>query len=397
MGSQLREGAQVSAALRILQIVQKPQRRGAEIFALQLSEQLRLMGHEVKTAYLYPHEGENPLPLARNDEVLGGREHHCFEKIPGVHPLLLRRLRRVIADWQPDVVQVNGGRTLKYGAAATVGFRTRPWVLIYRSIGQPHRWLRGPLHRGVYARLVIPRVHGIVGLSSTALRALGDVYHLTMPTAGIPCGVDPASLSLSASRALVCRWAETPPEAHVVLYVGALSQEKRVDRLLRIVETATRKVPNLFLWIVGDGPERAALEQQVRTSSLGHCVRFMGVQNEVANYMSAADLVVLTSDTEGMPGVVLEAGLLQRTVVTTRVGGVSECVLNGRTGILIERNDEAAFAEAIIQLLQQPERRQRLGYAAREWVEENFALPRIAEEFDAFYKDVLSPSGLSTS
>ncbi len=390
MGSQLREGAHVSAALRILQIVQKPQRRGAEIFALQLSERLRLIGHEVRTAYLYTHAGENPLPLATNDSVLGGREHHHFEKIPGVHPILLRRLKGVIADWQPDIVQVNGGRTLKYGAAAAFGSQSHPWVLIYRNIGQPRRWVRGWLHHRLYSWLVMPQVHGVVGVSSSTLKALNELYNLTVPTAQIPCAVDPHSLVTSSSPTVVRRQAQTPPEARVVLYVGCLSPEKRVDRLLRIIETARRTIPNLYLWIVGEGPNRAALEMQVQALSLGECVRFMGVQHQVSNYMGAADLIALTSDTEGMPAVVLEAGLLQRAVVTTRVGGLSECVLDGRTGILIERNDEMAFAQAIIQLLQQPEHLQGLGNAARKWIEQNFVIARIAEQYEAFYRDVLS-------
>src|SRR4029079_872302 len=100
----------------------------------------------------------------------------------------------------------------------------------------------------------------------------------------------------------------------------------------------------LHLWIVGGGPLRETLERQVHTSLLASSTRFLGVQHQVANYMNAADIVALTSATEGMPAVLLEAGALGLPVVTTRVGGVAECVLDGKTGILVQPSDEAGFA-----------------------------------------------------
>jgi glycosyltransferase involved in cell wall biosynthesis len=239
-------------------------------------------------------------------------------------------------------------------------------------------------------------VHGVVSVSSSTLETLNELYDLAIPTTRIPCAVDPDSLVPSSPRAVIRRKADTPLEARVVLYVGSLSVEKRVDRLIRIVTTARRTIPNLYLWIVGEGPKRAALEMQVKASSLEPCVRFMGVQNEVSNYMSAADLVALTSDTEGMPAVVLEAGLLERPVVTTRVGGLNECILDGRTGMLIERHDEAGFSQSIVDLLQRPDRLQGFGRAAKQWIEQNFVIARVAEQYETFYQRVLSDASAVT-
>jgi len=374
--------------VRILQVVQKPQRRGAEVFALQLSRELRSAGHDVRTAYLYPHEGENALPLAEGDTVLGGREHHRFEKLPGIDPLLLWRLRRVIDETRPDVVQVNGGRTVKYGAAAASLRRRRSWVLIYRNIGHPRDWMHGWRHT-VYSRLVMPRLDGVVGVSDTTLHAVEDLYRLSVPTTRIPRAVDSEGFVPTIAREVIRRQSETPLTAPVIVWVGSLTSEKRVDRLFRVAEVVKRTVPDLHVWIVGEGPLRRTLDVQLRASSLAPSVRFLGVQNEVANYMSAGDVVALTSDTEGMPGVLLEAGLLSLPVVATRVGGVSECVLDGETGILVDRNDEGGLASALRDLLLQPERRRQLGRAARPWIEHNFTMSRVAEQYAAFYRRAL--------
>jgi glycosyltransferase involved in cell wall biosynthesis len=163
-----------------------------------------------------------------------------------------------------------------------------------------------------------------------------------------------------------------------------------VDRLLRVVSLAKRHIPDLHLWIVGEGPARTALEHQVRELRLDDSVRFMGTRSDVASYLNAADIVALTSDTEGMPGVVLEAGFLGRTVVSTRVGGVSECVLNGETGLLVEPGDENGFARALETLFQNPDTLVGLGNAARTRVERHFTIGHIAPQYVRFYEQVLS-------
>ena len=375
--------------MKILQIAQKPQRRGAEIFALQLSGRLQSMGHQVRTVYLYPHSGSNVLPLNPDDAVLGGQEHHFLERMPGIHPRLLWRLVRAIAKWKPDVVQVNGGRTLKYGAAAA-WFASHAWVLISRSIGQPRHWLRSRLHYEFYARFVMPRLHGVVGVSSATLHELMELYKLSVPVVRIPRAIDPAALVPSSSRSTIRESTQTPADARVVLYVGSLTREKRLDRLFRVINSVRSNVPNVHLWLVGEGEMRAALESQVETLALGCRVRFIGVQKDVASYMNAADVLALTSETEGTPGVILEAGLLRRAVVATCVGGVSECVLNGETGVLVEPSNEAAFTEALTTLLQHPEDLQRLGDTACDWIQRNFTVSLIASQYQAFYQVVLS-------
>jgi glycosyltransferase involved in cell wall biosynthesis len=375
--------------MKILQLVQKPQRRGAEVFARQLNQELRSAGHTVSTAYLYPHQAENPLPIHDGDVVLGGREHHYLEKLPGVHPMLVWRLQQFIDKTKPDVVQLNGGQTVKYGAAASGIRRRRSWVVIYRNIGQPQDWIRGWRHK-MYSALVMPNVDGVVGVSAVTLQAVQALYRLSVPAVRIPCAIDTTALVSTAARSAVRLEATTPPDAPVVVWIGSLTREKRVDRLIRVIEIAKRAIPDLHLWIVGGGPLRASLEQQVRAAGLSSCIRFLGVQHQVANFLNAADIAALTSDTEGMPAVLLEAGALGLPVVTTRVGGVAECVLDGKTGILVERNDEGAFANAIRDLVALPESRRRLGSAARSWVEQNFTMAPVARQYAAFYRQVLA-------
>ncbi len=384
--------------MRILQLAQKPQRRGAEVFASQLSRVLRRYGHEVRVGYLYPHSGPGGLRVEGNDSVLGGDELHRCERFPGFHPVLLRRLMNLIDEFEPDVVQVNGARTVKYGALAKLFKGGSSWALIYRNIGNPQHWMRHALHKYLYENVIMPQLDGVVGVSKATLQVVRDFYSLSVPMTQIPRGVDSDALVLSASATTIREEARTPIDAPVIVYVGSLTAEKRLDRLLRVFHQAHEQIPTLHLWLVGDGPLRQDLASQAASLGIPEHTHFLGVRQNVADFISAATLLLLTSDTEGMPGVILEAGSLGRPAIATRVGGVAECIVEGLTGLLFSPTDEKGLADATVNLLEDVIRRERMGDAARESVEEHFSLRTIAQRYLAFYSDVLAskrrvPSG----
>ena len=371
--------------MRVLQVVQAPQRRGAEVFAAQLSEELRRLGQEVSTVYLYPHEGPGALELAAGDRMLGGRADHPLARVPGFHPGLLRRLRRVISELEPDVIQLNGARTVKYGAFCAAR-RPAGSKLVYRNIGSPKRWVRGRLRRWFYRRLVIPRMSGIVAVSRSTRDELAEFYDLTVPMAVIPNGVAADDGQVARSRYETRARTDTPEDAPVLLYVGSFSAEKRLECWLRVARSVHDELPGLVLWLVGDGPERPRIEQRAAALGLRGAVRLLGARDDVADYLRAADLFLLTSDSKGMPAVVLEAGLRGLPVVAFRVGGLEECVLEGETGRLIDPGDETACSGAVSSLLRDPESRSRMAAAARAWCRERFSIDVVARQYLDFYR-----------
>lgn len=369
--------------MRVLQLVQKPQRRGAEIFAAQLSAALRRGGDTVATCYLYPYPDADALALLPGDQVLGGVERHPLEKIPGVHPGLLRRAMQAIRAFQPDVVQLNGARSVKYGALAKRLMRGPEWVAIYRNIDHPGYWQRRRSQLAVYRRWVMPQIDGVVGVSAATLEAVQALYRLRGPAVVIRNGIDPQSLDVI----------EPVPEngaagAPALLFVGNLTVQKRPDRFLRAAARVQAALPALRVWLVGDGPLRAELEAQAQR--LGLNARFWGYQRAVGPWIAASDLLAVTSDSDGIPAVVLEAGYLARPTVATRVGGMAECVIDGETGLLVEAQDEADLAAAIGGLLADPQRRTAMGAAAARLVRQRFLIDSVAAEYRRFYEAVLA-------
>lgn len=382
--------------MRILHLVQKPQRRGAEIFAHQLARAQRSLGHQVRTLYLYPYQGPGALPLEDGDCVLAGREDHPLEKVPGVHPGLLGRVLAAMAAFRPDVVQVNGARTVKYGAFARRLNSGWDWRLVYRNIDNPAYWVTDPWHRWFYRTLVMPRMDGIIGVSRTTLAAVQEMYPIKGIAAYIPNGIDLNPLSQAPTRTTAKASLNLPMELPVVLFVGNLTRQKRPDRFLRIVRKVCEEGQPLVGCLLGDGPLRTELETTVRAWKLDNRIHFWGYQEHVAPYMAAADLLLVTSESDGIPAVVLEAAALGVPAVASHVGGMADCVRHGETGLLVDPQDEAGFVAAVRALLATPERRAAMGRRARDWVVEEFEMGQIAQRYLAFYAQVLADKGRCT-
>ncbi len=150
--------------------------------------------------------------------------------------------------------------------------------------------------------------------------------------------------------------------------------------------------PMTRLCIVGDGPLRPELEAQAAALGLGDAVRFAGWSDAMPAWHAAADIVVNSSDSEGTPLALIEAGATGRPVVATRVGGVEDVVVDGVTGWLVDRDDEAAFAERIGRLVEDPGMRARMGEEAMARSQAH-AAGRLVDDVAALYAELLAKDG----
>jgi glycosyltransferase involved in cell wall biosynthesis len=140
--------------------------------------------------------------------------------------------------------------------------------------------------------------------------------------------------------------------------------------------------------MVGDGPLAERAETLAGKLGLGNRIRFFGSRDDVASFMQAADIFVMTSKTEGTPAVVLEAGYMGLPVVATRVGGLPECVFEDVTGVLIDPDSEEEMAREIRRVASDSELRSKLGENAKRWVRENLVIDQVADRYLEFYRKV---------
>ncbi len=185
-----------------------------------------------------------------------------------------------------------------------------------------------------------------------------------------------------------------PPDAPVVGTVAMLVPVKRIDILLAAAERVLRRLPGAVFVVVGDGGLRGALETQAAAPPLSGRVRFLGLRDDIPDLMSAFDVLALSSDEEGCPTAPIEAMAAGRPVVATDVGGVSDIVTHGGSGLLVPRRDPDRMAGAILDLLGSPDRAREMGQRGRGIARERFDARRMVERMDALYRDLLREKGI---
>jgi glycosyltransferase involved in cell wall biosynthesis len=171
--------------------------------------------------------------------------------------------------------------------------------------------------------------------------------------------------------------------------VARMFSEKRHDTFLRAAEIINRIMPDTRFALLGDGPLRTNLESLSQELGLGEKVFFFGEQQDVIPYLSAFDIFVLSSETEGLSLSICEAMTLGKPVVATDVGGNQELVEDGKTGFLVSVGDAAGLAEAIIRLLKDPDMVQTMGQKAREKAVRQLGLERYVNEYQSIYEETL--------
>lgn len=155
-------------------------------------------------------------------------------------------------------------------------------------------------------------------------------------------------------------WGWEDQRVHVVS-VGRLVDQKRLDWLICAWPEVVRRCPEAFLWIVGDGPQRDSLEAKVAEKSLSSSVRFLGNQPNGWAFLAAADLVVMTTSYEGLGNVVPEAMAAGIPVVASDADGPRDIITHGEEGFLVLPGNAGELAARIVQLVQSPELRNRMG------------------------------------
>ncbi len=321
--------------MTILQLIQKPQLRGAEMFASQLSNELVELGHTVLVVALFP--GDSILPVKGTLIALNRPQHKRWNDFEG-----WKALAKLIKEHQVDVVQCNAGDTLKFAVFSQLfnGWKT---PILARNASMVSAYIKNPLIK-LLNRWLYSRTQAIVSVSQIAANDLNQLFPETaFKTTVIPIGINEQTFTPVA-------WKNASPTAFQIVHVGGFSFEKNHHGLLSIFEQWLKRLPDSHLHLIGDGPLRGEIEQAVVTKKLTDKISFYGFTNDVLSYMHQADVLVLPSIIEGLPGVILEAMYAKTPVVAYNVGGVSEVVQHNQTGFLIEKGDEEGFVEALAQV-----------------------------------------------
>ena len=179
----------------------------------------------------------------------------------------------------------------------------------------------------------------------------------------------------------------------VVGTIGRPCYEKNYGMLLKASAVVAEKQEKFFLLIIGEGPDRAALQQLTNTLGINNRVTFLGKRDDTVALLNAMDVFVLSSRSEGLPNTILEAMSVGLPVLSTNVGGVAEILSEPGLGLLVDPMNVESFAKALEQLVRSPDLRCRLGKAGQWHIFEKFGLDRMVTEYEKAYTLAIHPAG----
>jgi len=191
---------------------------------------------------------------------------------------------------------------------------------------------------------------------------------------------------------------ETSEEQPLILHVARLVEVKGTRYLLRAFARMAQAHDRVRLKIIGDGPLRRPLHALAASLGVGERVEFLGAlpHAQVLSMMRKASMLVLpsirtaTGREEGLGMVLLEAAATGVPIIGSRVGGIPECMVDGKSGFLVPERDEGALARRMAELLEDPDRRHSMGAAGRSFIEDKFGIDRQTAALENFYDSLLA-------
>jgi glycosyltransferase involved in cell wall biosynthesis len=351
---------------------------GQERVALDLSREQKRCGYEVSVVALSDAPGE---PMAAFFEAAGVRTARLARRGPSYDPTLTLRLSQAFLGAGVEIVHTHNPHALVYGgpAAALAGA-----ACVHTKHGINPDAARRLWMRRAAAKLIDAYVAVTPSLARVAVN-----HHECDPSRlhVIENGIDIHRFQLDLeARHRVRAELGIPEQAWVVGTVGRLAPEK--NQALLIDAMAPMLDPRRHLVIVGDGPERAALEERAAATLRPELVHFAGARDKVEEMLSAFDLFALTSSSEGLPLVLLEAMAEGLPVISTRVGGVPDLVEDGRTGFLVPQGDAIALTRQLAWLSGRPESVLAVAGNARRLVLERHSTEHMAAQYSSLYDRV---------
>lgn len=320
-------------------------------------------------------------PLA-NQLGLAGIPCLLLRRNPGVDLRYILRLARQLRRMRPDILHLHNPTAFFYGALA--GRFARVPRIVYTEHGRDFAssTRSDVLHR-LLGRLIDHAV--VVSESSRALLLAEGVPAKRILT--IHNGIDAARFLMGEDRWGMRKRLGLARDQPIVGIVARLDPIKNHAALLRAMARLVRWHPDAVLLVIGDGPLRGELQRQVVDLGLDEHVRFLGNRDDVPELLAALDVMVLCSHSEGLSLTLLEDSAAGKATVATAVGGNAEIVEHGCSGLLVPLGDDAALADAIHDLLADPERAAALGQAARLRFMREFTVQRMVSRYVALYED----------
>jgi glycosyltransferase involved in cell wall biosynthesis len=310
-------------------------------------------------------------------------------KPPGFHFPTIKQLRSLIQTERYHVLHTHNPVPLVYGAMAQVTNNACCLINSRHDMGQH----LGSKKSSILYRIAARRADWTVAVCKPALeRFIANKQFSAKNSVCISNGINLAPfLSIDESQRMAVRKSLGVEKNQILLgTVGRLNQVKAQTRMLDVCKVLKSTNIPVRMLLVGDGPEAENLRRYAQDLGLQDCVIFTGERNDIPDLLSAMDIFVMTSLTEGYSMALVEASAAKLPIVTNLVGGNSEIVQNEKTGFLVEEFDVKDFVNKIRILALRGDLRIDMGRAAREWATANGSMESMETAYDRLYQNYSS-------
>lgn len=365
--------------MRVLQIIQRAQLRGAEMFTCQLCVELRKLGVSVDVAVLFSDRGELLNKFSDlNFIFLRGNPSIRFFDLS-----TLRALNKLIRFEKYDIVQANAGDTLKYAAISRFLFRWQA-KLVYRNANKMSDFVRGKFHLFVN-KWLLAQADYFISVSEICKKDLNALFPPSRKR----------SSTITIGTYLFDQVASIEVlERPVIINIGSFVPEKNHTFLLQVFTNFLKQYGHGILWFVGDGKLRGEIEDHVQSRGISDKVVFWGFRDDAISLLKSADVLVMPSRIEGLPGAILESLACRIPVLASNVGGISEVLKDGVTGIVIEDFDVGKYTARLLQIIEDKEYRNKILYNGRSLIESNYLLPEVSQKFLMTYDHLVKETAI---
>jgi glycosyltransferase involved in cell wall biosynthesis len=379
-----REGA--SAVPAVGQLLLSLDVGGGEVLAARMA---RRMSRRYRFVF-FCLDGSGALGEALRAE---GFAVHILGRRAGFDWRCARRLAGLLRDERIAIVHAHQYTPFFYAAVARSYRRNLP--IVFTEHGRFFPDFRRP-KRVLANRVLLARRDRVVGVGKAVRQALIDNEGLPAKRVEVVYnGIDlaPYTEAPADSRQAIRSEFAFSAADWLIVHVARLDEIKDHPLALRAFERIRARRADARLLLVGEGPQRSSIEAEIARLRLQAFVALAGTRNDVPRLLQAADLLWLTSKSEGIPLTLIEGMAAGLPVVATSVGGAAEVIDDGATGLLTVPGNAAALAESVLRLAGDDHLRRRLADASRTRAFECFSEDRMHDEYARIYEALLGARG----
>ncbi len=360
--------------IRVLEIIDHLNLAGAQGMVTHLVRAMDRNKFDVSVVCLFSTK-ETPLAKILFEE---GYSVHFLNKKKGFDPIIFFKIDRLIKSFNPDVVHTHLG-VLKYSLPSMLLRKVKLKVHTLHNLAR-HETEYPMLNKLAFKAGVCP-----VAIADEVKKSIKEFYGI-QDCCSIPNGIPVEEYAKPLARREEWRRREgIEGNAFVFVNIGRLCKQKNQQLLIRAFAETVSKGKNAVLLIAGDGECLGRLKKTAKDHNVSERVYFLGVRNNVQALLGASDVFVLTSEFEGNPLCVMEAMASGLPVISTDVGGVSELIDNGKSGLLVKKGELKGLSSAMESLMVDEDLRNRIKGISKKMAFEKFDSRIMTRSYERFF------------